>query len=359
MERQYCPIPICDVSDELNRIYINNPHNSYQKTLLWDIANATHLILSPILLIFGTILNILSIAVFTRPSLRKSATSFILVCLAITDTLALQMSALPRWLRLITGWKLETHSDLGCQVFYYMHAVVMSMSSWFLVVIAVERMVAVLKPHQAKIIFSRNNVCVVCVCILIGLFLINIPMLLGMQSISEFIFDNNDVHFSVFTNCWYCCLVNNSYVRLMFALSNLLIPFVTILIANSIVAFHVMKGHKKRQLMCASTNAQPDASKLHSLTRVLLTVTFSYLLFTLPFLLYGLVEPFTKRLYSSFEEARSAQQLWFIISTSFFNMNNSVNFLLYCIGGKQFRKVFLLMLGCAPNKVTPDTNVVI
>ena len=40
-QREYCPIPICSMSDELNRVYISNPENSFKKTKLWDSAVKT------------------------------------------------------------------------------------------------------------------------------------------------------------------------------------------------------------------------------------------------------------------------------------------------------------------------------
>ena len=38
-----------------------------------------------------------------------------------------------------------------------------------------------------------------------------------------------------------------------------------------------------------------------------------------------------------------------MITLTLLNINNSANFLLYCLAGKQFREVFFVMCGCGSN----------
>lgn len=126
----------------------------------------------------------------------------------------------------------------------------------------------------------------------------------------------------------------------------LFIPFLTILIGNITIVKHIMKALHKRHTMVSSIKAHSDLSKIIYLTRILLTITFSYMLFTFPYIVYVLVEPLTRSLYEPIGAAKSAQLLWNLISTILLDINNSTNFLLYCIGGRRFRVVFCSMCGC-------------
>lgn len=344
--KEYCPVPICDVTDQLNKIYIKNPGNSYKKTALWEAAFTIQLIMSPLCLTFGTIFNCLSVCVFTRPSLRNSTTSFILICLAIFDSITLYTRSFTRWLFLITGWKLDAYMNTSCQVYWYISYLTGTMSSWLLVLITFERFVAVLKPHKTKTVFNRKNAMIMCVCMMVCIMFLHIPILVGYESHPTFIFDDNNVNFTLIIECKACCVMNNTYIRLMLSLSDALIPFIIILTGNIVIVISLTKAHQKRNTMVSSAKSRRDLSKLITLTKVLLMVTSCYLILTLPYIVFALVGPSLVHIYRSVDDFKSADHLLRVISFFLLNMNNSINFVLYCMGGKRFRQVFLNMCGC-------------
>ena len=63
---------------------VSNPSTDTQitKTLLYEIADIIRMYIYPVVILFGTSLNILSIKVFRRPALRHSTTSFLIITLA-------------------------------------------------------------------------------------------------------------------------------------------------------------------------------------------------------------------------------------------------------------------------------------
>ena len=60
----------------------------------------------PLLLISGTILNTLTIIVFSRNNLRTSNTSILLRILAVTDTAALYFDCFPQWLYKLSAYEI-------------------------------------------------------------------------------------------------------------------------------------------------------------------------------------------------------------------------------------------------------------
>lgn len=97
--------------------------------------------------------------------------------------------------------------------------------------------------------------------------------------------------------------------------------------------------------MISDKKGKADDKDLKSMTYMLLTASFTYLLLTLPYIIYALFGKHTEVLYESADEKKSSKLLWYICSLCFMYLNNSVNFLLYCIGGETFRGEFLIMCG--------------
>ena len=91
------------------------------RTKLWHIAYTIRISVYPIIVMIGTLLNILSIYTFTRPTLLKKPISFLFIILAIVDTLSLHMGAFEQWIKLVTGSHLSTTNNLSCRVFGYIY----------------------------------------------------------------------------------------------------------------------------------------------------------------------------------------------------------------------------------------------
>ena len=153
----YCGIPICNVSSDLNEIYIKQTANSFIKTLLWDAADAILIAVFPVLMTLGLFLNFLCIVVLRRPSLSNNVTSFLLIDLALMGTLSLLMGAFPKWLRKISGYYLEAYNDLSCRIYAYLYYVVLSSPGWIILIITYERFMSIAKPHKAMLMCSKKD----------------------------------------------------------------------------------------------------------------------------------------------------------------------------------------------------------
>lgn len=106
---------------------------------------------TPILVIMGTLGNLISILVFYKSKMRVQSTSQYLTTLACSDTIFL-FQLIPPWLNAIDSSDLF-HAEGFCQIFVYVSYVTCCMSSWIIVAFTVERFVAVSYPLQ------RNKLC--------------------------------------------------------------------------------------------------------------------------------------------------------------------------------------------------------
>ena len=129
------------------------------------------------------------------------------------------------------------------------------------------------------------------------------------------------------------------------------------LIGGICIVYNIYKSNKNRQIIISDKNAKEDDKYLKSLTYMLLTASFTYLFLTLPYVIYMLLGQYIQHLYEKYDAYISALHLWAIISFCLMYLNNSVNFLLYCISGELFREEFLVMCGCL-KRLTPRQKVI-
>ena len=139
--------------------------------------------------------------------------------------------------------------------------------------------------------------------------------------------------------------MTNVYVLFSVALSINFIPFFVILCGNIIIAVVLVHAYQKRRSM-VNLAADSDNNKLQALTKTILIVSLSYLVFTTPYYIFTILWPYTFNMYKSFNDFWCGSHLWYISTLSIMCINYSINFLLYCIGGKRFRNEFLSMISC-------------
>ena len=256
----YCGLPICGVSLELNDLYVTNPWNSFIASHLWFISNNIRLVFYPSCLVIGTLLNCLSIAVFTRPALKKSTTALLLVSLAVVDTICLNMGTAIPWLRALTGWHLDASNNLSCRIYGYIGTSAIGLSSWVLVLVTIERVIAIVKASDAKTICSKRNASITLVCLIGVLGSMNSPLLKSFQATYKVIFYEDEINFFAMPDCSYCCVANNIFYRIFASLINILFPFAMVMVGNIVVTVFLTNQHHTRQSMRSSTKVRESIS---------------------------------------------------------------------------------------------------
>ena len=111
---------------------------------------------SPVLIILGTIGNILSGIVMSGKRLRKQTTSVYLIALAALDT-GILFSYLPwAWIKALVNISVLDLSFAYCKIgFFVMYFA--NIQSWILTCVNIERLTAIFLPLKAKRLFSRRS----------------------------------------------------------------------------------------------------------------------------------------------------------------------------------------------------------
>ena len=98
----------------------------------------------------GTVGNVTSLAVLLRPRMRGKSVYLFLVLLAIADTLVLYISGFKTWIRIVTGYELLNASNFSCRSVTFLTLVSQHMSAWIVVLVTIDRFVAVWFPLRAS-----------------------------------------------------------------------------------------------------------------------------------------------------------------------------------------------------------------
>ena len=125
---------------------------------LYDISGYT-IVTVPIFLAVGLFGNTLSIMVMKRQVFKTYTIRYIIIALATSDIIVICMQPFIKKLFLdLIRVDFRNESLLFCKFFYWLWRSAKFTSSWFVVLIALERFVAVCLPLRAKTIIIKRNV---------------------------------------------------------------------------------------------------------------------------------------------------------------------------------------------------------
>ena len=97
----------------------------------------------------GTLGNLTSLAVLLRPRMRGKSIYLFLLLLAVADTTVLYISPFKTWIRNVTGFELLHHSSWSCPTVSFLYLVSQHMAAWIVVLVTIDRFVAVWFPLRA------------------------------------------------------------------------------------------------------------------------------------------------------------------------------------------------------------------
>ena len=321
--------------DEYYEDYTTYPE--YQAgVLIWKVV-------PPILILLGTIGNILSIVVLTRKSIKTSTTALYLTFLAASDLCVLYTGLLRHWIRYVFNYDLRQLSEVVCKIHIWLVYSSLDFSAWIIIAFTLERVISVWCPISAKTKCSRKYATALLITILLFLLALNSHMLYGKINkdtldeqnyvFLEYCVAINDNYYDFFTQVW-------PWIDLcMFCL----IPVSVIIVGNCCILFRVFRSHQKTRARSVSTvsmnqrtSLQRRRAKHSSMTAMLFTLNIVFLFTTSPISIYNI--GFTHWMESGTSQDYATLDLWWAIVNMLQYTNNSINFLLYCLSGTRFRK---------------------
>ena len=313
----------------------------------WQNTNADLLFkyFAPVLIIVGTVGNLIAVITLQSRLFKSSSTSFLLSTLALCDVLVLNTGLMRWWLIHAFQIDVETLSKYGCKVHslftYFSHQI----ASWTLVLLTVERTISVLIPLRCHEFCNKRRLIPIWIGIAVILFCFNIHFFFSVD-IQDFVNTSNS------SNSRHCIIVNSwdsFFLGPWYWIDACLgdfIPFLFVLVGNVIIVTHLVRSGRLRSKVMLSAGEKDR--KMSSTTFVLITVSVIFLVCNVPTDLL-----FLGYQYGLFPDNNSEQDaiynLFFAGVSMLYYANNAIEFVLYFVSGRKFRSAFLDMFGCAPS----------
>ena len=118
-----------------------NEEKQTEKFCSEDMGSKIFLSMCPMLLLFGTFTNILSLLVLSRKRMRKHSTYVYLAILSVIDLLALWLGITRDFLA--HGFNIHIRAWWLCKLHSFFFYYLLDMSSWILVAVSVDRFIAI------------------------------------------------------------------------------------------------------------------------------------------------------------------------------------------------------------------------
>ena len=295
-------------------------------------------VMTPLIVTIGVIGNALSFIVMKTKSLRYKSYSHYLCALAFFDTVTLVLRlvrTVDEYYRIVLNIKglFQSFNHASCAAFNFIEHVSYLMSSWLIVLMAIERLVAVCFPFKKTIIRKQSGaittIGIMCLLVCASQFFRVIMVgAIGQTPNLE-------------------CASHNSYIKIYSLLTVyyyevtlvFVVPVAIILTCNCLVLYQIFRVQKAiKQKEPANARYRKVVNKRHRTTYMLLIVSFTYIVTLLPSFIVQLIIDISIRSYG-----RGARQIFTALYPfmEFFStislINYGVNFFIYILSGQSFR----------------------
>ena len=314
-------------------------------------------VVPPVLIVLGSIGNILSIVVLTRKSIRNSITP-LLTFLAFSDILVLYTGLLRQWIQNTFDYDIRHFSEIACKIHLWLVYTCLDLSAWIIMALTLDRVIATWWPFRARQLCTRTCAIKVVATVVLFLLIVNSHFLYGVANKTHT--DGNGTVVKVKK----CFPVHAGYIEflqkvwtIMDLLIVCLIPFSVILVGNICIVAKLVRRQRRLSTINETSirrrSSARNSGSISSLTAMLLVLSTLFLITTLPTNVFiYLAENYWR--HERDPETLSNQKLWWAIANMLMYTNNSVNFLLYCLSGSRFRKE-ARRLFCACHREGPNT----
>ncbi|ELU11837.1 hypothetical protein CAPTEDRAFT_188645 [Capitella teleta] len=281
--------------------------------------------LTILVVIFGMIGNLLSFTLLSRRRFRNSAAAFYMRALSLSDAGVIIGLVGNHTMRM---YQVQMHSAIYCKTIYFLIKWLMAVSDWILGAMCLERSIAISLPLKSKrFLKPRNN-------------RIALGCILAMLAVYyAYTFEAYGATQGV------CRTVSMSYpvvIRTMVDYALVLLPMFLIISSNIVIIISVIRAARHQHTLTGSSSESSASSSTQmSLIAMLITISIAFVVLKSPHFLVKafLPESLTKQIgYQFTSRMRAIYRLMIGIFTANGYINHAVNFYLYMLSGREYRK---------------------
>ncbi|XP_074645239.1 FMRFamide receptor-like [Tubulanus polymorphus] len=292
-------------------------------------------VVAPTICILGIIGNVLAVIVLSRRRMRSSMSCY-LIAQAVFDCIVLIMMILSMTISMLNDSYRCVYPYLN-PVVYPLALIGQTGTIYITVSFTVERYIAVCRPLQASNMCTPKRAIKVSLLVSFVSILYNVPRMMEKNTFSPADLtrlDNEthncpEIHPSKLGNNVVFLKIYRTYMYLFFIF---LLPFLLLFTLNILLLRAVKDSQRARNQMNART------ARENNLTIMVIVVVIVFLVCQLPALI--------DNIFVAIVSMADLHAHWFFtrfttVSNLLVAINSAINFLLYCVFGNKFRRVFL------------------
>lgn len=299
-----------------------------------DVVTMTWMVSGPIIFFVGICGNGLILVVMTRHKMTGTSTCVHLCIMALADLVFLTIGLVPEWFEVCLKRKFKEIHPVTCKMEKFLLYISGDTSIWVLVIFTLDRLVAIAFPLRKK------SVCTPSRAKLFGLVVLACAVVKNFHVFwtrgPEYKTGKNNVTY-LKSNCGKPTSEFNqfeSFVRpwIVFATVNV-IPFSVILCCNVVIIRALCRVRRVATIgALVSPSASTDRSMVQ-MTAMCLSASFCFLICITPSIILVIGKPYWET--AATNEYETAKGFSNILTY----VNHSVNFFLYCVTGRRFRRL--------------------
>lgn len=303
-------------------------------------------------IIFGLLGNFLSFLVLNRPAITRSkVSSFVhMKILAMADSSVILCMCIPALVQSYANINLSLHSNSLCKLQDYMTFCSGDLAIWLLVAIAVDRTIAVTLPFKAKRICTPKKAILIDIILVITALLKNITLLFDELVVR--VSPNNSNETTVSCEAVGDLVYFDTKIRPWLSLVlYFFLPATMIFSCNvaTSVALYRSQAEWNSKAQSYTTAPKSKSRSVSSSTKMMMVVTIALTVLLSPSII---LYTFTN-LCPTCKVPGLQKGFLFALTDILVITNHSINFLLYIISGRRFRREFIAMTLC---QASPDSQ---
>ena len=305
--------------------------------------NQIQYFICPSLFFIGLTGNICTLLTVSRSQFRHLTSRYILCALAVSDSLLLCTNPFNQnFMKDLWNRDIRVLSTFGCKLYFVMYRVGKMSASWFIVLVAVERFLAVMFPLKAKLVLQKKTIAASIAVVYIfmvsfsSIWTFSTRIVNGICRPDSVTIDNRKLH--------------KSFVIIGAGLYSL-IPILLLLTMTPPIIVKLLRRHQQRRQMLHSAISQ-SARETSRITIMLIGIVIAYIIWVTPITVVLIMTFWNNQ--PIFGASNYGMVVFQTVALTFEQLNHSSNFFIYVMCSRQFRKRFLIMVGCG-SLVRKDT----
>ena len=291
-------------------------------------------IVYPVLLVAGTIGNLLSVIVFSRKNMRKSTTNIYLLALSIADLIFLYASLTREWIVYAFNYDIRTANKWTCKLQYWLYYVTSDFSVWILTTVTIVRMMSIFKPVSRKTRFFKRRARLVFVCLFLFSAMLHSHFLFGIELQKNTWSKTKEYTCGIGTRLYHIFINHVWHYIDLFAFS--LIPFFILSVSNISIIVRVVSKNRKINRQLAASSSSLSKERISSMTKLLLILNVVFIICTAPICVYLIGMKYW--IPADVPKRIQEQDPWWVGVNLLMYINSAFNFFLYSLSGSRFRQ---------------------